>query len=57
MTDHKDQQMLLHLLRNPSGWSEDTIRDARRKAADELQRLWGLEMGVRVFITTVNPHD
>lgn len=41
----KDRDMLLHVLRNPSGWSEDTIRDARQKAADELERLWMMEQG------------
>lgn len=36
----KDQDFLLHLLRNPHGWGEEAVREARLKAADELSRLW-----------------
>jgi len=39
----KERSMLLHLLRNPSGWSKDTLRDASQKAANELERLWLME--------------
>lgn len=39
----KDRDFLLHILRNPHGWSEEAVRDARKKAADELHRLWKLE--------------
>lgn len=35
-----EQKALLHLLRNPHGWGEETIREARLKAAKELERLW-----------------
>ena len=38
-----DRKTVLHLLRNPWGWSEDVVREARLKAADELERLWRLE--------------
>lgn len=38
-----ERKTLLHLLRNPWGWSEDTVREARLKAADELERLWRTE--------------
>ena len=41
----KERDTLIHILRNPSGWSEDTIRDARQKAAAELERLWLMEQG------------
>ena len=41
----KERDTLIHILRNPSGWSEDTIRDARQKAAAELERLWLMEHG------------
>lgn len=41
----KERDTLIHILRNPSGWSEDTIRDARQKAAAELERLWQMELG------------
>ena len=29
----------LHILRNPYGWSEDQVRDARLWAADNIERL------------------
>ncbi len=38
-----DRDVLLHLLRNPHGWSEEAVREARIKAADELERLWRFE--------------
>lgn len=38
-----DRETLLHLLRNPWGWPNDTMREARTKAADELERLWQAE--------------
>ena len=41
----KERDTLIHILRNPSGWSEDTVRDARQKAAEELERLWLMEQG------------
>ena len=43
----KDQNFLLHLLRNPSGWSDEVVREARLKAAAELERLWHMEYGVK----------
>jgi hypothetical protein len=44
--DSIERKTLLHLLRNPWGWSEDTVREARLKAADELERLWRTENAV-----------
>ena len=41
----QERDTLIHILRNPSGWSEDTVRDARQKAAEELERLWLMEQG------------
>lgn len=38
-----ERNTLLHLLRNPFGWSTEVVREARLKAADELERLWRLE--------------
>lgn len=38
-----DRSALLHILRNPAGWNEETVRDARQKAAAELERLWRVE--------------
>lgn len=43
MMEQIERKTLLHLLRNPWGWSEDTVREARLKAADELERLWRTE--------------
>lgn len=34
-----DQKQIIHILRNPWGWSEETISDARQAAADEIERL------------------
>ena len=39
----KDRDTLLHILRNPHGWSEEVMREIRLKASDELERLWNLE--------------
>ena len=41
--EQNDRRTVLHLLRNPWGWSDDVVREARYKAADELERLWRLE--------------
>lgn len=41
------QDALLHILRNPHGWSDDAVRDVRQQAADELERLWRLEQSIR----------
>jgi hypothetical protein len=43
---NKDRNTLLHILRNPYGWSDETVRDVRKKAADELERLWSFEKHV-----------
>lgn len=47
----KDRNILLHLLRSPYGRSDDVVREARQKAADELERLWALESCVREVAT------
>ena len=41
--EEADKDTLLHLLRNQYGWSDEVIRDARQKAANELERLWKQE--------------
>lgn len=48
MVGKDDRKVLLHLLRNPAGWAEEVLRDARLKAADELERLWRVESGVQL---------
>lgn len=47
MMSTQESNILLHILRNPSGWSDETVRDARTKAANELERLWRLEKSVQ----------
>lgn len=49
MISINNQDALLHILRNPHGWSDEAVRDVRQKAADELERLWRLEQGLRHF--------
>lgn len=38
--DMPNRDFMLHVLRNPHGWSEDTVRAVRLLAADELEALW-----------------
>lgn len=45
---------MLHLLRNPHGWSEETIRDARIKAAAELERLWSVTERMQLAAKELN---
>jgi hypothetical protein len=45
-----DKRKLLHVLRNPYGWDEDTVRLARQEASDELVRLWALEDQLRQVV-------
>ena len=33
----QDIHFVLHVLRNPCGWSESNVRDARLKAADIIE--------------------
>lgn len=44
-----ERNALLHILRNPAGWSEETVRDARQKAAAELERLWRVEASAQTI--------
>jgi hypothetical protein len=37
------RQAILHILRNPYGWSDEAVRDVRLQAAKELERLWRQE--------------
>lgn len=46
----ESREALLHLLRNPHGWSEDAIRDARLRAAKELERLWMMERSAKMAL-------
>ena len=47
MTDEqvarKNRNFMLHVLRNPYGWGDEVVREMRLKAADELERLYGVE--------------
>jgi hypothetical protein len=38
-TGHMDNTLTLHILRNPYGWSEEQIREARLAAADLIESL------------------
>jgi hypothetical protein len=37
--DLSDINQVLHVIRNPYGWNEHVVRDARLKLADEFERL------------------
>jgi hypothetical protein len=37
--DLSDINQVLHVVRNPYGWNEHVVRDARLKLADEFERL------------------
>jgi hypothetical protein len=37
--EHMDNTLTLHILRNPYGWSEEQIREARLAAADLIESL------------------
>lgn len=37
--DLKNIDNVLHVLRNPHGWNDHVVRDARLAAADEIERL------------------
>ena len=43
----EQRQSVLHILRNPYGWSEDAVRDVRQRSASECERLWRLERHVQ----------
>lgn len=43
----EQRDAVLHILRNPHGWSEDAVLDVRRRCAAELERLWRLERAVQ----------
>lgn len=49
----EDQDTLLHLLINPDGWSDEVIRDARQKAANELERLWKQERTMKLIALNI----
>jgi len=44
----EDNFAMLHILRNPYGWSDEAVREVRNKAASELERLWALERKVKL---------
>jgi len=44
---NSDDAALLHILKNPNGWSEETKRDAMNRAAKELERLIRFESEAR----------
>jgi len=41
------RNFMLHILRNPYGWSDEVVREMRLKAADELERLYGIESAAK----------
>lgn len=50
MVDAKTRNFMMHVLRNPSGWSDEVIREMRLKACTELDRLWNMEVSIACFI-------
>ena len=47
--NQESKDVLLHILRNPDGWGEETVRDVRQQAAAELERLWRMEAHARML--------
>jgi len=45
--DLSDINQVLHVVRNPYGWNEHVVRDARLKLADEFERLRAEVDGLR----------
>lgn len=55
-----DRSTLLHLLRDSFGWGDETVREARHMAADELERLWrneGIVTNVIKHLQTTLPSE
>ena len=48
--DLKNIDHVLHVLRNPHGWNDHVVRDARLAAADEIERLQGAEEGGDILL-------
>ena len=45
--ERKKRDFMLHVLRNPYGWSEEVVREMRINAANELERLYRVEYAAR----------
>ena len=56
MNTHYGSHTLLHLLRNPYGHSDDTVREARIKAAELIEKLLYLSEGLTEIETTLHNH-
>lgn len=50
---NEQRNSVLHILRNPHGWSEDAVRDVRQRSASELERLWRLERQVQMHTSNL----
>jgi len=51
---NKERNFLLHILRNPYGWGDDTVREIRKKSAEELERLWDFEEKVSCALKSIS---
>lgn len=49
--EQMQRSTFLQILRNPHGWSEESVREARLWAADELERLEGEKAAHRFHIS------
>ena len=47
---------LLEILRNPQGWNDHVVRDARVKAADEIERLTAENATLKAELAEARDH-
>jgi len=49
----RDKNIMLSYLRNPYGIDEHELRTARLQAADELERLYKIEKGLKDIVSKI----
>ena len=52
-----DRNIMLSYLRNPYGIDELELRTARLQAADELERLYKIEKGLKDLVSKIEKHN
>jgi len=52
-----DKNIMLSYLRNPYGIDELELRTARLQAADELERLYRIEKGLKEIVAKIEKHN
>ena len=52
-----NKDIMLSYLRNPYGIDENELRTARLQAANELERLYKIEKGLKDLVTKIENHN